>query len=181
MGFKERKMREIKIPNISYDIFVLFIEYLYTGNILITKEIVMQLLPVADQYNVDNLRRACFEFLVKNINKDSVIQMLLEAQDGKYRFNCDELISKCLKFIEKNTSDVVKTTQFFLFEERTVMEMVQSNNLNVDEIDLFKAIIRFLFFFFKTKDGAITEEETSVVQLLYQKLFTTWFHIFVIL
>eukprot|EP01080_Neovahlkampfia_damariscottae_P001981 gene1981-1489_t len=164
MGFKETKMKEIKIPNISYDIFVLFIEYLYTGNILITKEIVMQLLPVADQYNVDNLRRGCFEFLVKNINKDSVIQMLLEAQDGKYRFNCDELISKCLKFIEKNTSDVIKTPQFFLFEERTVLEMVQSNNLNVEEIDLFKAIIRWGNY--RRRDLNCTTPLTEIVQNL---------------
>jgi hypothetical protein len=69
--------------------------------------------------------------------------MLLEAQDGTYKFNCEELISRCLKFIEGNTSDVVKTTDFFLFEERTVLEMVKSNKLNVEEIDLFKAIIRW--------------------------------------
>lgn len=143
MGFKESSLKEIVIPNIEVDIFKLFIDYLYSGSVTITKDNVMKLLPVADQFNVSSLRKACFEYLVRNINKDSVIKMLLESQDGTYKFNCDELISRCLKFIDKHTSDVIKSNDFFLFEERTVKEMVQSNKLNVEEIDLFKAIIRW--------------------------------------
>jgi hypothetical protein len=118
-------------------------QFLYTGQTVITKDNVMDLLPCADEFNVVNLRRACIDYLVKNINKDSVIKMLLEAQDGTYRFNCDDLISRCLKFIEKHTADVVRTPQFFLFEERTLLEMVQSPMLNISEIELFKAIVRW--------------------------------------
>jgi hypothetical protein len=155
-------MKEIKIPNIKIEIFSIFLKYLYTGTVTIHKDIVMDLLPVADQFNVGSLRKACFEFLVKNINKDSVIKMLLEAQDGTYKFNCDELVSRCLKFIEKHTSDVVKTQDFYLFEERTVLEMVKSNKLNVEEIDLFKAIIRWGNY--RRRDMSCTTPLKEIVQ-----------------
>jgi hypothetical protein len=140
MGFKESKMKEIKIPNIKYDIFLQFLSYLYTGKATINKDNVMLLLPCADQYNVFELRLVCYDFIVRQLSKDSVSKMMIDAQNGEFKFNCDELISKCIQYIDKHTSEVVKTSQFYEFTERTMEQLLKSNRLNIEEIGKIKKV-----------------------------------------
>lgn len=143
LGFKEEKSEIIPIPNIEQETFLLLMEYLYTGRVIITQENIMSLLPVVDQFDVTELRSKCYEFLVKRLDYNNVCTMLIEAQQGKYKFNCDELISCCLKFIEKFATDVVQSDTFLEMQERVLLEMIQSDNLVIDELELFKGIIRW--------------------------------------
>lgn len=143
MGFKESNSPEIKIPNISAKTFIELLRYIYTGSVTITVDNVMQLLPAADEFGLHDLRLSCFELLVKAVNKDTVCTMMIAAQRGDYDFNAERLITKCISFVEKHTTDVFQSEAFVQFDERVIIEMFQSNKLSIDEIDVFKAAIRW--------------------------------------
>lgn len=142
-GFKEENAEIVPIPNINVSTFLLLLEYLYTGRVILTSDNIMDLLSAVDQYNVNELRAKCYEFLVNRLDKNNVCTMLIEAQQGKYKFNCDELISCCLKFIEKFAQEVVQSETFLELQERVLLEMIQSDNLVIDELELFKGVIRW--------------------------------------
>lgn len=142
-GFKEEKTDVVKIPNISFDIFMLMMEYIYSGQITITSENVMPLILAVDQYGISELRSKCYEFLVMKLNTQSCCAMILDAQDQKYQFNCDELIASCMKYVSKNAEEILHLDVFLEFNESVLLEIVKNDELNVSELELFKSIIRW--------------------------------------
>ncbi|KAE8703724.1 ARM REPEAT PROTEIN INTERACTING WITH ABF2 [Hibiscus syriacus] len=59
IDLQEREAKDVEIPNIRWDVFVLMMRYIYTGSVTVEIDLAQELLRAADQYILDDLKRLC--------------------------------------------------------------------------------------------------------------------------
>ena len=100
-GGNQIEMRDV--PAITMDTIL---TYMYTGKVVDIDKAAHELLPRADEYQLDGLKTLCEEALCKSLTAQSVIDILMMADTH----NAPNLKQSCLTFIAKNISDVKKSS-----------------------------------------------------------------------
>jgi hypothetical protein len=134
---------KIDINNLSYDIFELMMGYIYTGNIRITQETMLSIIGLAEQYDLNSLKSSSLDFMMKAVNKDTVIDLMADARGGKFKFKTDELITKCIEVLEEKAGDLLTGNQLNKLDEVMLGEILKSNKLNLEEIEIFNALLKW--------------------------------------
>lgn len=102
----------IEIKDCSYEVFLSFLEFLYTENVikLNTLEIehINELYSVADMYIVDQLKQQCVKALIKQIKMKNICKMLSES----YKWGIFEVKIKCVDFALKHFGSVIGIDEF---------------------------------------------------------------------
>ncbi|KAK4257923.1 hypothetical protein QN277_007447 [Acacia crassicarpa] len=70
-GYREKDARDIEIPNIRWEVFELMMRFIYTGSVDVTQDIAQDLLPAADQYLLEGLKRLCEYTIAQALSHDS--------------------------------------------------------------------------------------------------------------
>jgi len=120
---------------------LLTLEYIYTGKVKLTSQNWENVLKCADFYQVAGLRRNCFDFMIRSLNKDTVLETLTKAQHGKFDFDATDLIKRIVIFLEKNAHEVIKTKSFLELTGDVVQMIMKNNNSAFDEVDAFNACL----------------------------------------
>ncbi|KAK8509913.1 hypothetical protein V6N13_093751 [Hibiscus sabdariffa] len=94
-GYRERDAKDVEIPNIRWDTFVLMMRYIYTGSVTVEIDLAQELLKAADQYLLDGLKRLCEYTIAQDVSVENVMLMLELAE----AFNATTLREACLLFI----------------------------------------------------------------------------------
>lgn len=68
--------------------------------------------------------------------------LLLEAS---YFYELPEVTAKCRAYIDQNIQQLIKTPEFFEIDTSTMIRVLESDNLQIAEIDLFKDGLLKLF------------------------------------
>ncbi|XP_060064952.1 BTB/POZ domain-containing protein 1-like [Ylistrum balloti] len=130
---------EITIPDISEDIFKLFLRYLYTDEIVLTEENVAAVFNVARKYSVDILVSCCEEFLTKHVAVNNACMFLEHA----HVFMIDDLKSKCLEFISAHPLVAFRSPAFTDLCLSCVNRITELDDLRLIESDIYEAIVRW--------------------------------------
>jgi hypothetical protein len=109
-GMKESQQDTIRIPEMRYETFSYFLEFLYTDDVPshLSPESYMELLMVGEQYTMDRLKAMCSLKLKQSISVDKVSTLLLTA----HRHNSQPLKELCLQFIAEHRKEVVQCEDF---------------------------------------------------------------------
>ena len=91
------------VPAVTMDTIL---TYMYTGKVVDIDKAAHELLPRADEYQLDGLKTLCEEALCKSLTAQSVIDILVMADTH----NAPNLKQSCLTFIAQNISDVKKSS-----------------------------------------------------------------------
>ncbi|KAL7303830.1 hypothetical protein TKK_0003954 [Trichogramma kaykai] len=92
----ENKNNTIKITDTSHNILVEMLRFIYTGEIEINEtDMILQLLAVADKYQIDNLKIKCGKMLHAELSTENAIEFLTSA----HKYNAKHLENKVLKFV----------------------------------------------------------------------------------
>jgi hypothetical protein len=84
------KVTSLEIPY-DYEVVMRCVEYLYSGATNLTKKNWEIVLKCSDKYEIVGLRKMCFEFIVKSLNKHSVLEYMKKAQNkGKFFFKLNQ-------------------------------------------------------------------------------------------
>jgi len=102
------------IEDISYEIILSILYFLYTDQCKVTLENVMGLFKVADIYGIRKLKSICEQTIISNITISNAATIFQEAD----RHYADSLREVSLKFILKNFDQISKTEGF----EKLVLE-----------------------------------------------------------
>lgn len=140
---EDKEKKEVEISGYPFEIVKAFISYLYSGICIISHSNVKEIMHISDKYKVPLLKIRCFEFIVKCLDKNSVCDMIMKAKSGYYEFDTTELVEKCVSLIETLASEVFESNQFLQLDEDIVCSLCKSNMLNIEEIDLYKAVVRW--------------------------------------
>ena len=98
VGMKEGELAEIKIPLISFNTFLSFLEYIYSSSVNLTGENVAELLIVSDRFTEEKLKLLCQQYIENNIDHQSVSDCFALAN----QVNATHLRKYCLNYILVN-------------------------------------------------------------------------------
>lgn len=104
-GMRESVEREIRIPNISYAVFLMLMEYIYTDSVRISVEHAVDLYIVADLYQLVRLKDMCVMVIRRNINTENATILLQNANDT----HCHILKDICMDYIVANFDTISKS------------------------------------------------------------------------
>jgi len=92
---------------------------------------------MAQKYGIESLKSCCNDFRRSLINKDNVIQSLIDAVNHKDH----DLVEHCLQVIDENCSQIIASEEFLKLDLNKLILILKRDQLIVNEIDLLKAVI----------------------------------------
>ncbi|EXX51721.1 hypothetical protein GLOIN_2v1766367 [Rhizophagus irregularis DAOM 181602=DAOM 197198] len=137
----------LKKPNISTEVFQLILRYLYTGVVdcdQLSKDIILQSLVAADELGLDKLIECIQECLLDNkefINKDPISTLQVIYQHEPF----EDLKNYCLEIISENPRMLFSSEKFPSLEKPIITMILQRDDLNMEEIDIWDSLLRWLF------------------------------------
>ncbi|OXA61892.1 BTB/POZ domain-containing protein 6-B [Folsomia candida] len=141
----------VMISDIHPSVFEVLIEYLYTGKLgmRISVSDSIELMYAASKYCVDDLVLHLISLISELITLDNVLTVL----EAAILFNYAELKAKCWTCIECDTDHVFHTEKFVQLERNVLREIIQHEPLNVSEIDVYHAVVRWAIAHCETCNG----------------------------
>lgn len=105
-GMRETAQDVVPISGTRKGVFLLLLEYFYTGSVHVAVNHAIELYSLADMYGIGKrLQSTCCESIQRNLTPDQVGTLLQKAFDCK----CEQLEEACLKYFLKNYKLVCKT------------------------------------------------------------------------
>lgn len=130
---------EICIPDAEADSFGEFLRFLYTEECTITGENVMSVVYLSTKYIVPSLKKKCVRFLQKTVTPDTAFAVLSQA----VHFGADVLEEDCWEVIDTACSEAVQSDAFLNIDHPLLCELLSRDSLNVKEVDLFRAALKW--------------------------------------
>jgi len=124
---KENECSVITLPDVSYDTFLMLIEYLYTESVKsfkklpIDTKLLLDLFKLADQYLMNNLKAQCEVLLGNTVDVENVCQMLEVADTHRSTI----LKKKCTEFIASNFGIVITQNAFIDLPKPLLKEILE--------------------------------------------------------
>eukprot|EP00753_Platysulcus_tardus_P014506 PLAT4383.2.p1 GENE.PLAT4383.2~~PLAT4383.2.p1 ORF type:complete len:552 (+),score=129.47 PLAT4383.2:26-1681(+) len=107
-GMRESHETEVIIPSLSYTVFLVLMDFIYTDYVDIASEHAIELYMAADLYGLDRLKSLCESAVHRLISVDTAANLLQAAAE----VHAVDLRAACMKFIIRNFDDVSKTEGF---------------------------------------------------------------------
>ena len=104
----EQGGNRINMTDVPADIMDAILTYMYTGKVSDVERTAYDLLPKAEEYQLEGLKITCEETLSKTLTAQNVIDVLLMADTH----NAPQLKQSCLVFMAMNVTDVKKTSSW---------------------------------------------------------------------
>ena len=126
----------IELPDCDYECLLELFRFMYCDEVNLSGSNVMGVLYLAKKYMVPSLADKCTEYLFKNLDPSNVFIILPFAQ------KCQEkaLVDRCWRVIDDKMEQVAKSDGFVTIERNLLETVVIRDTLNIEEIDLFKAV-----------------------------------------
>jgi len=126
----------IELPDCEYESLLELFRYMYSDEVILSGSNVMGVMYLAKKYMVPSLTDKCAEYLQDNLDASNVFSILPQAQN----FEEQNLVDQCWEVIDKETEEAVKSDGFATIEKCLLETVVERDTLNIQEIELFKAV-----------------------------------------
>lgn len=113
-----------------YELF----RYLYTDEVEVDLETAIALLPVARRFKVNHLVQLCLCLLNEEVDNDNVCYLL----DQAIQSHALSMRDRALEIISKSTRACLKSDSFLRVSLDALDHLLQSNELNISEQELFE-------------------------------------------
>lgn len=111
----EKKGNRSEIPEgIDVGVFREMLRYIYTGRVSSLKKCTVQLLAVAEKYQIGSLKELVEAVLSQSLDVESVAATLLEAEVHKGAY----LKGRCVDFIVRHAGEVIETKGWKMLTKR---------------------------------------------------------------
>ena len=120
---------------------------MYTGIIDYNRHdinVILQCLVAADELGLDKLVGHIQEYLTENeeiLRKDPVTTLEITYQHESFK----RLKDHCLEIISEDPGILFSSQKFPLLEKPIITMILQRDDLNMDEIDIWDSLLRWLF------------------------------------
>lgn len=138
---KEGSENVVELKDVSEDAVQKVINFMYTGRIQIITESVQELLHVADLFDLQEVREACTDTLIRNLSPENCISMtnLAEAHSLK------ALGKASMKYAHQNVETVLQSQEFLKTPITQVKQLLSSDELNINsELTVFDGVLRWI-------------------------------------
>ncbi|XP_008184158.2 ring canal kelch homolog isoform X4 [Acyrthosiphon pisum] len=140
-NFDESNKDLVTIRELDSNILQLLVDYIYTGEIMVTKENVQALLSAANVLQLDYVNDICAEFLQKQVDSSNCIRIKAFAD----LHNCTKLLSSSEAYIKQNFLEVAKGEDFLSLSSEDLVKLISSNDLAVPfEEKVFECVMKWV-------------------------------------
>ncbi|XP_078365370.1 BTB/POZ domain-containing protein 6-like [Oculina patagonica] len=126
----------IELPDCEYEGMLELLRYIYTDEVCLDGNNVMQVLYLAEKYMIPSLSTECTEYLRKNLTPSNVFCVLKHAK----QYESKDLLLDCWDLIDFKTEEALKTAEFQTMERCFLEELLDRDTLSITEMQLFKAV-----------------------------------------
>ncbi|XP_078351632.1 kelch-like protein 25 [Oculina patagonica] len=141
MRESKEQLIKIELEEATASVMEAVLQYVYTGDVLVTEESAHNLIATADYLLLPGLETMACNFLKENMTVENCIFNYYFAD--KYR--CVELGESAREVINSNFSVIVETEDFLSLDMKQVMEWVSSDYVTVNaEEEVFKGIFKWV-------------------------------------
>jgi len=126
----------IDLPDCGFEGMFELLRYVYTDEVHLNGNNVMEVLYLAEKYLIPSLASECTDYLGRNLDFSNLFCVLHHAQ----RYENKDLLRSCWNLIDKETEKALKSTEFMTVGRSFVKQLVKRETLNVREVELFKAV-----------------------------------------
>ena len=135
-----QKESTIPIADTDEESFEEFLRYLYTDDCKITAENAIGVIYLAKKYLIPSLPEKCCEVLEESIKPDNVFMVLEQA----IQFGEKKLEAKCWDIVSKETLECINSDAFCSIGSHTLNALLKKEMLTVAEVELFKAVLKWV-------------------------------------
>eukprot|EP00102_Acyrthosiphon_pisum_P024204 XP_016661414.1 PREDICTED: kelch-like protein 2 [Acyrthosiphon pisum] len=140
-NFDESNKDLVTIRELDSTILQVLIDYIYTGEIMVTKENVQGLLQAANILQLDFVKSVCAEFLQKQLDPSNCIDIKTFAD----LHDCTELLSSSEAYIKQHFLEVAKDEHFLSLSSEDLVKLISSSDLAVPfEEKVFECVIKWV-------------------------------------
>jgi len=156
----------VEKPNIAPAVFEKVLQYIYTGRVTFTTKLkhrrikdktvhvaqlasnddidnvismCMHVLAAADELILLELKNFCVDYVKQYIDSESAIVLL----DLALKYGSEDLIESCFDFIKHNAREVIASESLPFVSRETMKLFLDSEYLAVDEIEIFRSLLRW--------------------------------------
>ena len=139
-GNLAQKESTIPIADADEESFEEFLRYLYTDDCKITAENAIGVIYLAKKYLIPSLAEKCCKVLEESIKPDNVFMVLEQA----IQFDEKKLEAKCWDIVSKETLECINSDAFCSIGSQTLNALLKREWLTVAEVELFKAVLKWV-------------------------------------
>lgn len=122
-GFREAREGVVEIGDVSYSGMMNLLRYLYSDDLPIDLDIVLDLFALCERFSVSGLKNRCEIELVPSLNVDNAALLYKYAKN----FQCGRLKESCLVYIEEHFNQVLATQAFEDLDKDSILEIMRFN------------------------------------------------------
>ena len=139
-GDLAEKNSVIHLSDTDEESFEEFLRFIYADECNLTTGNVISVMYLSKKYIVPSLTEFVKAKLIRDITRESVLDILEQA----IHFDEKDLETKCWQTIEWRANDIVGSANFVNIKQATLASLLKRNYLNVSEIDLFQAVLKWV-------------------------------------
>ena len=126
----------IELPDCEYESLLELFRYMYSDEVNLNGSNVMGVLYLAKKYMVPSLADKCTDYLQDKLDASNAFSILPKA----HQFDEKKLVKRCWKVIDEHSEEAIKSDGFATLERSLIEEAVKRDTLNIEEVELFKAV-----------------------------------------
>ncbi|ELT93249.1 hypothetical protein CAPTEDRAFT_141439 [Capitella teleta] len=119
----ERGSQEVVLNDISASTGVVLVDYLYSGNIVITQHNAQDLLAASEMLLLGALKKKVEEFLLSHTDSVNCISIINLAR----LYDLKILLADAQKYLHEHVKEVVETEEMHLLQEGDLIEALEAN------------------------------------------------------
>lgn len=135
-NFKECRAPEVTLRDVCPQVVGRLIDFAYTARITVGEKSVLHVLLAAMRYQMEDVAKACCDFLTKHLEPSNVIGISRFAEE----IGCTELHKRSREYINTHFSKVTKEEEFLSLSHCQLLELISQDSLKVlCESEVYKA------------------------------------------
>lgn len=135
-SFKEGRASEVTLKDACPLVVGKLIDFAYTARITVGEKCVLHVLLGAMRYQMEDVEKACCDFLVKHLEPANVIGIARFAEG----IGCSELHWHSREYINTHFNEVTKVEEFFSLSHCQLLELISLDSIKVlCESEVYKA------------------------------------------
>ncbi|XP_030639176.1 kelch-like protein 38 [Chanos chanos] len=139
-NFQERGQAHVNLKDITFAVLSSIIDYVYTGAISITMELVLPLMQAASMLQYDRLFEACSAFLQAQLHPDNCLSMIRLSEI----LHCDSLKEKAKEMAVSSFSDVAASEDFHELSLPELVGYLEDDRLCAEEEQVFETLLAWI-------------------------------------
>ncbi|VDN01091.1 unnamed protein product [Thelazia callipaeda] len=153
-AMKESKLECITIKAIDGSSLIELVDYLYSGQLLISVRNVQNLLTAASLLQLICVRDACSRFLLEQLDPSNC----LGIEQFAITHSCTQLAHSATTFVQQHFSQLVKYDEFLALSKDEVIRIISLDQLTTTGEDkVYEAVVRWVMHDLENRKSAFPE------------------------